>query len=314
MPDRLPDCGDRCHPTAGATVVGARKFLIAYNVNLGTPDLAIAKKIAKTIRFSSGGFRYVKSMGVMLGSRNMAQVSINLTDFEQTAMHLVYETVRREAERYGVPVVGSEIVGLIPKKSIEMSAEYFLRFENFRPELVLENRIAEAMASRGGLPDFLDALAAPTATPGGGSASAAAAAMAAALGSMVTRMSKQDAAPFEDDRRFFTEAVDRDAAAFQRVMAAYKRPKDERGPYVEESLHGAAEVPLQVYERACAMHCRLLLLEIPARFGSDLAVAKALTTAAKEGALENVRINLDSIQDADFKHSVEARLQAAGAH
>ena len=127
-------------------MVGARKFLIAYNVNLGTPDVAIAKKIAKTIRFSTGGFRYVKSMGVMLASRNLAQVSINLTDFEQTPMHLVFETVRREAERYGVPVVGSEIVGLIPKKAIEMSAEYFLRFENFRPELVLENRIADALA------------------------------------------------------------------------------------------------------------------------------------------------------------------------
>ena len=131
-------------PPPGATVVGARKFLIAYNVNLGTPDVGIAKKIAKTIRFSNGGFRYVKSMGVMLASRNLAQVSINLTDFEQTPMHLVFETVRREAERYGVPVVGSEIVGLIPKKAIEMSAEYFLRYENFRPELVLENRIAEA--------------------------------------------------------------------------------------------------------------------------------------------------------------------------
>jgi glutamate formiminotransferase len=308
VPDRQPDCGDRCHPTAGATVVGARKFLIAYNVNLGTPDLAIAKKIARTIRFSSGGFRYVKSMGVMLGSRNLAQVSINLTDFEQTAMHLVYETVRREAERYGVPVVGSEIVGLIPRKSLEMSAEYFLRFENFRPELVLENRIAEAMAARGGLPDFLDALAAPTATPGGGSASAAAAAMAAALGSMVTRMSKQDCAAFEDDRRYFTEAVDRDAAAFQLVMAAYKRPKDERGPYVEEALHGAAEVPLQVYERARAMQLRLDALAVPARFGSDLAVAKALTIAAKSGALENVRINLDSIKDEAFKATVEARL------
>ncbi len=314
VPDRQPDCGDRCHPTAGATVVGARKFLIAYNVNLGTPDLSIAKKIAKTIRFSSGGFRYVKSMGVMLGSRNLAQVSINLTDFEQTAMHLVYETVRREAERYGVPVVGSEIVGLIPKKSIEMSAEYFLRFENFRPELVLENRIAEAMASRGGLPDFLDALAAPTATPGGGSASAAAAAMGAALGSMVTRMAKQDAAPFEQDRAFFTEAVDRDAAAFPRVMAAAKRPQDARAPDGAAALHGAAAVPGEVYERACAMHSRLLLLEIPARFASDLAVAKALTAAAKAGALENVRINLDSIQDAAFKQSVEARLQAAAAH
>src|SRR5205807_10627841 len=112
------------------------------------------------------------------------------------------------------PVVGSEIVGLIPKKAIEMAAEYFLRFENFRPELVLENRIAEAMTTRSGLPEFLDALAAPTATPGGGSASAAAAAMAAARGAMVTRLAKLDPGVYEEDRRFFTEAVDRDAAAF----------------------------------------------------------------------------------------------------
>ena len=163
--ERAPDVGDpACHPTAGATVVGARKFLIAYNINLGTPDVSIAKRIAKTIRFSSGGFRYVKSMGVSLASRNLAQVSINLTDFEQTPMHLVFETVRREAERHGAPVVGSEIVGLIPKKALELSADYFLRFENFSPGLVLENRIAEAMAARSGLPQFLDALAAPTAT------------------------------------------------------------------------------------------------------------------------------------------------------
>jgi glutamate formiminotransferase/formiminotetrahydrofolate cyclodeaminase len=310
-PERAPDVGDAvCHPTAGATVVGARKFLIAYNVNLGTPDVAIAKKIAKTIRFSSGGFRFVKSMGVMLGTRNLAQVSINLTDFEQTPMHLVFETVRREAERYGVPVVGSEIVGLIPKKAIEMSADYFLRFENFRPELVLENRVAEAIGARSGLPEFLDALAAPTATPGGGSASAAAAAMAAALGAMVTRLAKQDPEPFETDRRFFTEAVDRDAEAFQKVMAAYKRPKDERAPYVEAALHGAAEVPLEVFERASKMQARLNALRIPAKFGSDLAVAKALTAAAKAGVLENVNINLDSIQDQAFKSAVQTRLCA----
>src|SRR5580658_3316021 len=313
VPERRPDCGDAvCHPTAGATVVGARKFLIAYNVNLGTPDVSIAKKIAKTIRFSSGGFRFVKSMGVTLASRNLAQVSINLTDFEQTPMHLVYETVRREAERYGVPVVGSEIVGLIPKKAIEMSAEYFLRFENFRPELVLENRIAEAMASRGGLPEFLDALAAPTATPGGGSASAAAAAMGAALGAMVTRLAKQDSGSFEEDRRFFTEAVELDAEAFQKVMAAYKRPKEERAPFVEAALHGAAEVPLQVLERASAMLTRLESLQIPAKFGSDLAVAKALTIAAKAGVLENVRINLDSIKDEAFRAAVQSRLAAVG--
>jgi formiminotetrahydrofolate cyclodeaminase len=312
-PERAPDIGEAAiHPTAGATVVGARKFLIAYNVNLGTPDVGIAKKIAKTIRFSNGGFRFVKSMGVSLGSRNLAQVSINLTDFEQTPMHLVFETVRREAERWGVPVVGSEIVGLIPKKAIELGAEYFLRFENFRPELVLENRIAEALSARSGLPEFLDALAAPTATPGGGSASAAAAAMAAALGAMVTRLAKQDPGAFEDDRRFFTEAVDRDAEAFNKVMAAYKRPKDERGPYVEEALHGAAEVPLEVLERASAMAARLDALDIPAKFGSDLAVAKALIAAARTGVLENVKINLDSIQDAAFKAGVQERLRKAG--
>jgi glutamate formiminotransferase / formiminotetrahydrofolate cyclodeaminase len=311
---RNPDCGEPiCHPTAGATVVGARKFLIAYNVNLGTSDVAIAKKIAKAIRFSSGGFRYVKSMGLLLESRNVAQVSINLTDFEQTPMHLVFETVRREAERWGFPVIGSEIVGLIPKKALEMSAEYFLRYENFRPELVLENRIAEALSARSGLPEFLDALAAPTATPGGGSASAAAAAMAAALGAMVTRLAKQDPGAFENDRLFFTEAVDRDAEAFNRVMAAYKRPKADRGPYVEEALHGAAEVPLQVVERAAAMQARLDALDIPAKFASDLAVAKALTIAAKAGALENVRINLDSITDEIFQAAVRARLATAVA-
>ena len=311
VPARDPDIGDPvCHPTAGTLVTGARKFLIAYNVNLNTPDVGIAKKIAKTIRFSSGGFRYVKSMGVMLATRNLAQVSINLTDFEQTPMHLVFETVRREAERYGASVVGSEIVGLIPKKSIELSADYFLRFENFRPELVLENRIAEALAARSGLPEFLDALAAPTATPGGGSASAAAAAMSAALGSMVTRLAKLDPEPFEADRRFFTEAVDRDAEAFNRVMAAYKRPKDERAPFVEEALHGAAGVPLQVVERIHAMRQRLDALAIPAKFASDLAVAKALASAARTGALENVNINLDGIRDEPFKLAVRARLEA----
>jgi len=309
VPARDPDIGDAiCHPTAGAIVTGARKFLIAYNVNLNTPDVNIAKRIAKTIRFSSGGFRYVKSMGVMLASRNLAQVSINLTDFEQTPMHLVFETVRREAERYGVSVAGSEIVGLIPKKAIELSAEYFLRFENFRPELVLENRIAEALSARSGLPEFLDALASSSATPGGGSAAAAAAAMAAALGSMVTRLAKLDAAAFEDDRRYFTEAVDRDAEAFNRVMAAYKRSKAERAPFVEEAMHGAAEVPLQVMERVHALQSRLNALDVPARYGSDLAVAKALAVAASAGALENVNINLDSIQDQAFKDSILARL------
>ncbi len=207
----------------------------------------------------------------------------------------------------GVPAAGSEIVGLIPKKALEMSADYFLRYENFRPELVLENRIADSMASKRGLPEFLDALAAPTATPGGGSASAAAAAMAAALGAMVAKLAKQESKGFEEDRAFFTAAVERDSEAFQRVLAAYKRLKEERGPFVEEALREATEVPLEVLERASSMLTKLEGLQVPAKFGSDLAVAKALAVAAKTGALENVRINLDSLKDQDFRASVESR-------
>ena len=144
-PDRRPDFGEaELHPSAGATVVGARKFLIAYNINLNTADVEIAKRIAKAIRFSSGGFRYVKSMGVPLASRNLAQVSMNLTDFEQTPIHRVFEAVRAEAARYGASIVGSEIVGLIPKRALEMTAEWYLQVENFHPSLVLENRLAEA--------------------------------------------------------------------------------------------------------------------------------------------------------------------------
>lgn len=308
---RKPDVGDAVlHPTAGATVVGVRKFLIAYNVNLGTSDVGIAKQIAKRVRFSSGGFRFVKALGIMLEMRNQAQVSMNLTDFEHTPMHVVFEAVRREAERYGVPVVGSEIVGLIPKKSLEMAAEYFLRFENFKPELLLENRIADAMASRSGLTEYLDALAAPTAAPGGGSASAAGAAMGAALAAMVTKLSKQDGSAFDDDRLFFAEAADRDSKAYEDVMAAYQRPKAERGPFLEKAMQGATEVPLQVLERVVAMLARMEGLQIPARYASDLNVGKALAIAAKTGALENVRTNMESIEDRNFRDTVQTRLRA----
>ena len=311
-PDRKPDFGEaELHPSAGATVVGARKFLIAYNINLNTSDVEIAKKIAKAIRFSSGGFRYVKSMGVPLASRNLAQVSMNLTDFEQTPMHRVFETVRAEAARYGASIVGSEIVGLIPKKALEMAAEWFLRTENFQPSMVLENRLTEA-ATSDGLGDFLDALAAPTATPGGGRAAAASAAMAAALGAMVCGLAKLPADSFEADRKFFAEAVKLDASAYDSVRAAYKRPKDERGPFVEKALNGAAEVPLDVAEAAARLRARLRELKGPAtvRFGSDLETAEALATAAIAGALANVRINIESMKDESLIAPLRERLAA----
>lgn len=310
-PGRRPDIGEpELHPSAGATVTGARKFLIAYNINLATPDVEIARRIAKTIRFSSGGFRYVKAMGVPLASRNLAQVSMNLTDFEQTPVHRVFEAVRAEAERYGVAIAGSEIVGLIPKKALEMTAEWYLRAENFKPEVVLENRLAAGTAS--GLNEFLAELAAPTATPGGGSAAAAAAAMAASLGAMVAGLAKLDGAGFDTARRFFGEAVRRDAEAYDAVVAAHRRPKEERAPFIEAALVEAAAVPLEVAEHTAALKDRLgeLAAAAPAKFGSDLDVARALADAALAGAMANVKINLDSMKDASAAGELRRRADA----
>ena len=238
-PDRAPDVGEpRLHPTAGAVVVGARKFLIAYNINLNTPDIEIAKRIAKTIRFSNGGLRYVKAMGVDLRARGLAQVSINLTDFEQTPIHRVFEMVKSEGQRYGVTIAGSEIVGLVPKRAIEITADFFLQLENFSPAQVLENRLASAlsgtpMEASGKLAalaqPFLDAVAAPAATPGGGSVAALAGALAASLGQMVATLSskKKSQAAFQAQlleeipewsaaSRALAEAIDRDAQSIRR--------------------------------------------------------------------------------------------------
>jgi glutamate formiminotransferase len=141
-PLRAPDIGDpACHPTAGAVAVGARKFLIACNVNLKSADVAVAQRIARTVRFSSGGLPCVKAMGVMLASRGIAQVSMNLTDFEVTPLHVALEAVGREAERHGVPVLETEIVGLIPRKALDRCGDRW-------SGLILEDRIAGAMASR----------------------------------------------------------------------------------------------------------------------------------------------------------------------
>jgi glutamate formiminotransferase len=332
--DRQPDIGEpKLHPTAGVTVVGARKFLIAYNVNLNTPDVGIANKIAKAIRFSSGGLRYVKSMGVELKARNLAQVSINLTDFEQTPMHRVYEMVKREAARYGVVPVGSEIVGLIPKKAIEMAADYFLQLENFSPQQIFENKLESALS--GTLADssakdgklaavarpFLDVVAAPTPTPGGGSVAAFAGAMAAALGQMVAGLSRKKKSQLamvdklsdaldhmRRDAEALTEAIDRDAESYNGVMMALKLPQGDaaeikwREEAIQIATRAAAEVPLEVADRTVTLFERLgqLAAIAAASMKSDLEVAQLMASAGARGALANVEINLDGMKDAGF--------------
>lgn len=145
-PDRRPDIGEAClHPTAGATVIGARKFLVAFNVNLDTPDVNIAKKIAAAVRASSGGFCHVKGIGLALEERGITQVSMNLVDYEKNSLYRVLETIRMEAKRWGVGVVETEVYGMIPVNAILESAVYYLQIAGFDPEQVLELRLLELM-------------------------------------------------------------------------------------------------------------------------------------------------------------------------
>lgn len=143
---RHPDFGEpRVHPTAGITAVGARPPLIAYNVNLATADVEIANKIARAVRHQTGGLRYVKALGFELKDRGIVQVSMNMVNYEGTPLYRAFEMIKREAERYGVAVVGSEIVGLVPQQALNAAADFYLQLEKFSQDQILEHRLAEAM-------------------------------------------------------------------------------------------------------------------------------------------------------------------------
>ncbi|MBN2256396.1 MAG: glutamate formimidoyltransferase [Anaerolineaceae bacterium] len=316
-PDRKPDFGPAKLPKAGATVIGARFPLIAYNVYLTTDDVSIARKIARTVRFSSGGLRYVKGMGVLVDGR--AQVSMNLTNYLGTPIPQAVELVRREAARYGVEIHHCELVGLVPQEAMIHAAIWYLQLDDFESHQILESQLAS-----GGSPAenprevFLNELAAATPTPGGGSAAAYAIAQAAALIAMVARLTlgkkkyagvekQMEALRDEADRlRWELNAdVDRDAAAFEQLMAAMRLPKesDDEKATRETAIHAAtlnaAQVPLEVARKALSV---LKLAVEAAELGnlnaiSDAGSASALARAGLTGAGYNVRINLLGMPD-----------------
>jgi len=343
-PDRAPDVGEpRLHSTAGATVVGARKFLIAYNINLDTPDVEIAKKIAKTIRFSSGGMAFVKAMGVDLRARNLAQVSMNLTDFEQTPVHAVFEAVKREAARYGAGIVGSEIVGLIPRRAIEMTADAYLKVENFSPAQVFENRLEEALLAAQAAPcsgfaslaqPFIDVVARPAPAPGGGSVAALAGALGAALGHMVAGLSGKKKFPSADPAALeavakdfrarcerLSAAIDRDASSYESVLVAHRLPREteaerkRRDQAIQRAFEGAIEAPLEIARGAAEVFEKLGQLEpmsAPSMV-SDVRVGRMMAATAVRAALENVRTNLESIADGAFAARARAEAESLAA-
>jgi glutamate formiminotransferase/formiminotetrahydrofolate cyclodeaminase len=317
-PDRDPDFGPKQLGKAGATVIGARDFLIAFNVYLTTNEVDVAKKIAKAVRHSSGGLRFVKGLGLLVDGR--AQVSMNLTNFHQTPLPRVVEFIRREAERYGVAIHHCELVGLIPQEALVDTAVWYTQLDQFDKEQVLESRLYAASASSNiqAPTSFLDQLAAPTPTPGGGSAAAYIVAMGAGLVSMVAGVTigKKSYASVEADmqallvkaeeiREEQTHNVEADATAFEAVMGAYRLPKDtseqeqKRQDSIQLATLNAAQVPLQVAEGA------LKVMELAQQVVdqgnknavSDAASAAALAQAGLTAAGYNVRINVAALRD-----------------
>ena len=264
-PERAPDYGPTKLGPAGATVIGARNYLIAYNVYLTTNDVEIAKKIARLIRHSSGGLRYIKALGLLVEGR--AQVSMNLTDYRKTSIALVVETIRREAQRYGVGIHHSELVGLIPQEALVDAAVWYTQLDAFDKGQILESRLYSSTASNQtrNCPSFIDELAAPTPTPGGGSAAAYSAAMGAGLVAMVAGLTigKKKYAEVEAQmqairvhaeklREELTYAVDDDAGAFEAVMGAYRLPKETP----EQKAARTTSIQSAITQRsACSVAC-----------------------------------------------------------
>ena len=318
-PSRAPDFGEpRLHPTAGAVAIGARPILIAYNAYLTTPDVAIAKRIAKAVRARDGGLPEVKALGFEIKERNRAQVSMNLTDYRVTPVHRALEAVRREATRYGVSVEESEIVGLVPEDALFEAAEYYLQLHSFDRAAVLERKVHAAESVGPGhesIASFASRLAARTPTPGGGSAAGVVGALAAALGEMVLAYSIDPTKPAEDlvdvsaaltaGRRRFLELADEDARSYDAVRQSKKFRKEHPGdPAGQEgylkAVRGAAEVPLETARRAVELAERLAGVRERTRaaLASDLVTSLAMFRAATEGALANVAINLDDLKAA----------------
>jgi len=322
-PERKPDYGPaKMNLKTGATAIGVRFPLVAFNVYLDTPRVSIAKKIANAIRHVKGGYRYCKAMGFMIAERNQTQVSMNLVQYTKTPVFRVFETIKREAARYGVNVLSSEIIGLVPQQALIDVADYYLQLENFSLEQVLEEKLRRVGAeANGGGANFYNEVAAKTATPGGGSVAASAGALGAALSSMVCRLTvrlkkyasvrdelKEILDKSEKIRAKLEEMIVKDGEAFEMVMKARKMPKDneaeqeKRLKAIFDSTKVAARTPLQTAEMALEV---IKLAKVAAEKGnvnsvSDAGVAALMAKAGLEGAIYNVKINIVGYEDEAF--------------
>lgn len=314
---REPDYGPAEPKPWGATVIGVRPFLIAYNLYLNSDDVAIADEISRAVRYSSGGFRFVQAKGFLV--EGQAQVSMNLTNFQKTPIFRVQEMVKREAARYGLTVTRAELVGLVPQTALMDTAKWYLQLDDMQDDQVLEYRLLEEDGQTDITPhDFVEAVAAANATPGGGSVAALAGALAAALTHMVAGLTlgkKKYAGVQEqaesvlswaaDLQATLTQAVAEDAQAFKAVMAAFRMKdvsEELRDGAIEEATIYAGEVPLRVARLSQDV---LRLAQTIAEIGNvnaatDAAAGALMARTAVQIAALNVRTNAVSLQDREL--------------
>ena len=334
-PDKKPDFGpEAIHPTAGATAIGARQILIAYNINLNTDNLDVAKQIAKQIRGKDGGLAAVKALGFELKERGIVQVSMNMVDYKASQLFKTFELVRTLAEQNGVQVLESEIVGLVPTEALTDTAEFYLRLRNFSKNQILERKLAESEPDRlvsMSLSTFASEVASDKPVPGGGSVSAYSASLAASLVSMVARLTlkrpehekdwpvvKQLLAESDKLQRLLLTLVDRDSESFSALMNTYRLPKENeqekkaRSEEIQSKLKQACQVPLETAEKAGDVLAVARKLANSANLNalSDLQTALSLAEAGLVGAAANVEINLASIKDQQFRRQVEEKLHS----
>jgi glutamate formiminotransferase / formiminotetrahydrofolate cyclodeaminase len=317
-PNWAPDFGPpRLHRSAGAIVIGARPPLIAFNVNLRSQNMEIARSIAKTVRQSNGGLPHVKAIGVELASRGMVQVSMNLTDYEVTPVQSAFQAVKTEAEKHGISVAGSELIGLLPQAALEHAAVTSLQLERFDPSHILERRIAETLGAKDisdqTLLDFLSAVSDTKPVPAGGSVAAHVGALAAALGIMGARLAKQsdgETTLLRLSRRLY-ELVQEDALAYGALMEAYKIPKahPDRPGTVSNALLKATEVPLEIAEKSCEVVRVLhgLRQMVKPTVYSDLTVGMILAIATADAGLFTAKTNAKHSINQLVMESVQAK-------
>jgi glutamate formiminotransferase/formiminotetrahydrofolate cyclodeaminase len=325
-PAREPDYGPAVAQKWGATVIGVRPFLIAYNLYLNSDNQQIAEEIGRAIRYTSGGLRYVQAKGFLVDGR--AQVSMNLTNYEKTPIFRVQEMVKREAAHYGLSVTKAELVGLIPQKALMETAKHYLQLGEMKDGQVLEYRLLEDGGKADFTPhDFVEALAANTPTPGGGSAAAVAGALAAALAQMVAGLTvgKRKYAEVQEQaesvlngaavlREQLTAAIAADAASYDAVITAMRQkdlPEDERAAAIEAATIGAGEVPLRV---ARLSHAAARLAQTIAEIGNVNAVTDAtagvlLANTAVQIAAMNVKINALSLKNQELAAQWQVELE-----